>query len=244
MEVSHDLKEAYDANYTGDILEWRELAAKQKAANVLELTREEPIRRVLDVGCGEGSVLQWISRSGVGWELYGLEVSRSGIEQSRLKEIKFLEKLDLFDGYSIPFESDFFDLVICSHVMEHVEHPRILMREIRRVSKNQFYEIPIDFSFNVDQKLSHYVAYGHINIFTPALFRYLLFTEGHKIIRDKCAFYPNEVIKRIYQKNYKRLLMFMLRRFLSRVFPFVLRIKPSYYSVLVRKDEKENTVLK
>ena len=78
-----------------------------------------------------------------------------------------------------------FNMVYCSHVIEHVEHPRILLREIGRVSEFQVFEIPLDYSCDVNKKVQHFISYGHINIFTPALFKFLLLSEGFEIISEK-----------------------------------------------------------
>lgn len=40
-----------------------------------------------------------------------------------------------YDGYNIPFDSNYFDLITCSMVLHHVEYPYVLIGEIRRVLK-------------------------------------------------------------------------------------------------------------
>jgi ubiquinone/menaquinone biosynthesis C-methylase UbiE len=40
------------------------------------------------------------------------------------------------DAMGLPFRNEFFDIVVCNHVYEHVPDSRILMREIFRVLKN------------------------------------------------------------------------------------------------------------
>jgi len=40
-----------------------------------------------------------------------------------------------FDGYHIGYPDGFFDLAYCTHVLERVEHPRML-RKLKRKAKN------------------------------------------------------------------------------------------------------------
>ncbi len=148
----------------------------------------------------------------------------------------------LFDGYKIPYPDNHFDLVICSHVMEHVEHERILLREIKRVSKNQIFEVPIDFSFYVDKKIKHFLAYGHINIYTPGLFRFLLLSENFEIVKDKCYLFQDDVLKPLYENNKVGFYIIKLKMFFLKMFPYLLGIKPNAYVVLTSKTDKDLSI--
>lgn len=139
MNVSDKVQESYSNQYDQSIIDWRNLGAKYKAANIVELTKDRTFSSVLEVGCGEGSILDWLSKWNFSQNLNGIEISESGIEKINSKNIKNLNQVLLFDGYKIPFPDKHFDLVICSHVMEHVEHERVLLREIKRISKYQVF---------------------------------------------------------------------------------------------------------
>ncbi len=41
-----------------------------------------------------------------------------------------------YDITQIPLENDFFDLIICYHILEHIENDKKAMEELNRVSKN------------------------------------------------------------------------------------------------------------
>lgn len=54
-----------------------------------------------------------------------------------------------FDIRQIPFADESFDVVICNHIMEHIDDDRLAMREVRRVMKVGGWGIilsPIDYS--------------------------------------------------------------------------------------------------
>ncbi|MCG9128231.1 methyltransferase domain-containing protein [Candidatus Poribacteria bacterium] len=46
------------------------------------------------------------------------------------------------DGQFLPFSDKAFDYVICSHVLEHVEDPNLLISELMRVAKRGYIETP------------------------------------------------------------------------------------------------------
>jgi SAM-dependent methyltransferase len=237
MQLSDNLKEKYGGQYAVESVEWRNLGAKYKALNIIELSKNIKFKNVLEVGAGEGSILSWLSHWKFCDDLNCVEISESGIEMIRAKRIPNLNDVLLFDGYQIPYEDDYFDLVICSHVMEHVEHERILLREIKRVSKHQIFEVPIDFSFYVDRKLKHFLSYGHINIYTPALFRFLLLSENFEIRADKCCLFADELIAPFYKNNKIGWVLMKIKYFFLRRFPYLRGIKPNSYVVLTATKE-------
>lgn len=238
MEVSNTIQEAYANQYDESIIAWRTNAAKYKAKNIVELAKTISFDSVLEVGSGEGSILYWLSQWEFSKNLNAIEISKSGIELIKSKNIKNLNDILLFDGYKIPYEDNHFDLVICSHVMEHVEHERVLLREIKRVSKHQIFEVPIDFSFYVDKKIKHFLAYGHINIYTPSLFRFLLKSENFQILKDKCYLYDDEVLRYTHKDNKSDYWKQKIKNRIIKSFPYLLGIKPNSYAVLTTDSDQ------
>ena len=60
------------------------------------------------------------------------EYTGGDLEPERYSYVENMVKIDLL---SIPFENDYFDLIICNHLLEHVPEDRVAMEEIRRVLK-------------------------------------------------------------------------------------------------------------
>ncbi|WP_285009929.1 class I SAM-dependent methyltransferase [Pedobacter faecalis] len=183
--VTDNLVDAYNDFYDGSQAEWRMLGAKSKAQNIIDVCRGFKPAKVLEVGAGDGSILHYLNEWGFGEELYALEIADSGVAAIKHRNLNRLREAHSFDGYNIPYAEEQFDLVILSHVLEHVEHERMLIRELKRVAKHILIEVPLDYRFNVDQRMKHFLDYGHINMYTPTLIRFLLQSEGLNIVSEK-----------------------------------------------------------
>lgn len=172
----------YDESYSGPS-EWRDLGGKHKAKNLVEVCNRANFKpaRILEVGAGEGSILMHLSRMGFGHEYSALEIASSGVRAIEQRNIPGLKDVRQFNGYEIPFQDDAFDAVLLFHVLEHVEFERAILREIRRLAPRHIIEIPLDYHYEVDKKMDHYLAFGHINVYSPSSVRFLLKSEGFRI---------------------------------------------------------------
>lgn len=88
--------------------------------------------RVLDVGCGEGSLYQRMKSHPDNMDIYhyAIDIQKSpnlpsqiDFSHSNLEQAKF------------PFDDNFFDLIYCSHVIEHLASPIALFLECVRCLK-------------------------------------------------------------------------------------------------------------
>lgn len=236
-DVSENVQNTYDNQYRNSDERWRNMGGRQKADNIIRLCGRLKPGSVIDIGSGDGAVLSFLDKSKFSDNVSSLEISDSGIEKILKRNMASLKEVKKFDGYKIPFPDKSFDLAMCSHVVEHVEHPRLLLREIARVSDRQFFEIPIDFSFFVDGKIKHYLDYGHINIYTPSLFKFLLKSEGFEVISEDFIFMSNDQIKFAYKGKPMKIFMQMLKNFLVSITPYR-KVKPNAYAVLCKHDGK------
>jgi 2-polyprenyl-3-methyl-5-hydroxy-6-metoxy-1,4-benzoquinol methylase len=97
----------------------------------VELDAVNP-RNMLDAGCGEGHAIEWLGSS-CPQEIYGFDVNPEAVEycQQRHKHGIFTTQ----NIYSLDYEADYFDVVLCMEVLEHVEKPENALKELARVSK-------------------------------------------------------------------------------------------------------------
>ncbi|RZL31507.1 MAG: class I SAM-dependent methyltransferase [Pedobacter sp.] len=246
--LSEEVKTAYDNFYTNSDVAWRMLGAKYKAKNIVDVCSDIKPTKVLEVGAGDGSILHFLNEWNFAPELHALEIAESGVDIIKSRNLSSLKSVQTFDGYEIPFDDNTFDLVILAHVLEHVEHERILIRELKRVSKYIVIEVPKDYRFGVDKRIKHFLDYGHINMYTPTSLRFLLQSEGLEILEDKVSMTATETVKfnefinkkapKTFTKNLKIELEYRIKKALGN---FLGRKKQEQfanaYTVLTKKSD-------
>ncbi len=245
-----EIIDAYSDFYDNHDEAWRMLGAKYKAQNIVDVCQGKKFTKVLEVGAGDGSILYYLDQQQFASELYAIEISESGVTHLKSRGLTSVKEVQLFDGYHIPYADQTFDLVILAHVLEHVEFERMLLRELKRVAKFVLIEVPRDYRFGVDNRINHFLAYGHINVYTPSSLRYLLRSEGFKILADKTSMITPEVTRFntfINQKKPKSLLSilkitaeYQLKTILNRLLgrKFQEKLASAYTVLCSSSDEK------
>ncbi|HEX3507508.1 MAG TPA: class I SAM-dependent methyltransferase [Candidatus Dormibacteraeota bacterium] len=87
--------------------------------------------KVLDVGCGGGSVAKAVKRERPDLAVYGCDLSRSALSIASTSPDGVDFRLATADR--LPFADGEFDFVWIFDVLEHVENPEQLLREVARV---------------------------------------------------------------------------------------------------------------
>ena len=123
--MNKELKTHYGEYYDGLEAEWKRLSRRDTVENITSLCAGIPHCTVLEIGCGDGVLLDLLSgiEDGFAEDLYAIEVAQSAVDLTRERGIESLRDCSLFDGHTIPYEEGRFDLAIMSHVIEHVEVP-------------------------------------------------------------------------------------------------------------------------
>jgi len=86
--------------------------------------------RVLDLGCGTGSSVDSFRARDPHVDWVGIDVPDSPEARFRTRTDA---RFETFDGVSLPFGDESFELVYCKQVLEHVRHPERLLADVRRV---------------------------------------------------------------------------------------------------------------
>ena len=121
-------------------------------------------KKILDVGCGNGNLIKLLSKTNM--DLSGSDFSEDYLKKAKIKNpgIEFFRG-DLTDqDFWKPYENSF-DTVICSEVIEHLEHDNIALDIIFSILKPNgvvIVTVPaLSFLYsNFDSKVGHYRRYS------------------------------------------------------------------------------------
>jgi len=129
---------------------------------------------VLDAACGRGYLLVKILESNPGVECYGVDivppqeihgtcddwvvVNRGGLQY----------KFQMADIINLPFQDRSFDIVLCTHALEHIRDPQKALRELIRVCRQRLIIVV------PKQREYRYTVDFHVNFF-PYLYSFKRF---------------------------------------------------------------------
>jgi SAM-dependent methyltransferase len=218
-----------------DLPEWRRLGALDKCQNIVLLCSRLQREEILEIGCGDGALLERLIALKLGSKFTGLEISPSAVRCVSEKKLPNLE-IQLFDGYQTPYENKRFDVAILSHVIEHVEYPRKLIDEAARVAKTVFLEVPLE----DNERLSEDFVFdrvGHINFYNVKTIRSLVQSCGMKILDAHLSHSARAIY--VYRKGpWKGTLSYLIKELGLRVWPKVAtRWFTYHYSLIYSKPQ-------
>lgn len=223
---------------------WYEINADDRADNIKQLCARIKPAKIVDIGAGKGSVMQRLHDAGMGQEWSSIEDSETGLAEiakrvgPRIKEPKPLNSLRL------PFAEDEFDLAILSHMLEHQEHPRLMLYEARRVARYAYIEVALrhvafksslapDFTLN---------RAGHLNYYDRHTIRRLVQSSGWKIL-DAQVFITNPATYK-FMKGARGLVEHRLKKSLLAVAPRLAQcLFTFHYGMLCERTQKVPTAM-
>lgn len=155
----------------------------------IDFINKMPAGKILDVGCGYGYALSWVSDK---WERHGTELSNHTAKIAQKYGKIFVGKLE-----DAKYPDNYFDVITSFHVLEHVEDPVIVIREMYRILKDDGHlilQIP-DFDsalarrFKDNYRMLHDKT--HINLFSCHGLRLLLEDNFFQIDRVEFPYFES-----------------------------------------------------
>ncbi|MBI3584683.1 MAG: class I SAM-dependent methyltransferase [Nitrospinae bacterium] len=182
-------RDFYNNYYLNDNLSsWRRVGARAKVSNIKSLLGDLSSIKILEVGCGEGAVLQTISENYADCELFGCDISSSAINSLKSRKIPGLKDAFVYE-HGIKFSDGYFDFVIMTHVLEHIKDHDAILKEVKRVGKYFVFEVPLEDNVNgrnLRKAPGNYAErIGHVVFFNRNSFKALIQRAGFVILKEK-----------------------------------------------------------
>ena len=115
----------------------RELLGRSDYAIIGEIV--EPGTKVLDLGCGEGELLEWLAAN-KGVDARGVELSGAKVQRAIARGVSVYQG-DIDQGLT-DYPAQAFDYVILSQTLQETRHPRRVLSEMLRVGRRVIVAFP------------------------------------------------------------------------------------------------------
>ena len=137
MTAENESNRAYTMGYSDEFMQ---LLNRRNAAHCAAylLPSLEPGMRLLDLGCGPGSITVGLAATVSPGQVHGVDMEESQINLARAAAASGGHDNVTFhvgNALELPFEDNYFDVVHCHAVIMHIPDTRGTLAEVRRVLK-------------------------------------------------------------------------------------------------------------
>lgn len=148
-------------------------ACRHRRRIVRNLTATVPHARILDLGCGDGSLIKEMSQS-LNAEFEGSDISEEAlaIARNNVPGVRFFP-LDLMNGKP----DKIYDVITLSEVLEHIEDDEFVLTAIAPFTRHVVISVPGGPADKVDRRYGHFRNY-HGNLLSEKLERC-----GYEVVR-------------------------------------------------------------
>jgi len=127
--------------------------------------------KILDAGCGEGHLIQKLYSKNRKNSYYGIDITKIALQEAK-KRCPYA-KLYKMDLSKINFKNEFFDIIICTEVLEHIYEYKDVIKELKRILKKGGYLV-VSFPNEILWTISRFLLRrkpikvpDHVNQFAP-----------------------------------------------------------------------------
>lgn len=172
----------------------------QKIKTFKKIIDRKKIKSVLDIGCASGYMSDKISQILPNSRVWGVDAYKEAVNFGKRKypHIKF----KVADAHDLPFQDNFFDLVVCYETIEHVSNPLKMLKEMQRVLKKDGSAIVAMDSGNLLFRTIWFIwentkgkvwKNAHLNPFKHKNLEKLIIKSGFTILKKKFSHLGMEV---------------------------------------------------
>jgi ubiquinone/menaquinone biosynthesis C-methylase UbiE len=110
--------------------------SRRLAPFFVDFARIGMARRVLDVGCGTGSLALFLAQHDPDLvEVHGLDLSAAYVEDARRRSGDARLTFQVGDARVLPFSAEYFDHALAMLALQFVPRPELAVHEMRRVTR-------------------------------------------------------------------------------------------------------------
>lgn len=180
-----NLKDFYRNQYALEFLfrkKKRAISGLQSFTNLKEILNLNKIQSVADFGAGNGCMLSHMVNFKNLNKIHAFEISTSGINSIK-KNLG--RQVVCYNLSYIPRRTYKYDLIICTHVLEHIYKYKKTLANLLKNSVYLFIEIPLEKKIRGNKKHPSIKETGHVNFFGPRDLNNVLEHGKSKIIFEK-----------------------------------------------------------
>jgi SAM-dependent methyltransferase len=192
-------KDRYRLLYQNELekeAEWLKRGAVEKVNSVQLLLKRNQIipENLLELGCGVGAVITECQRRNLATRYTGVDYSPEALDYLRAHS----EGIESIQGDITAADfhiGNTFDVLLLSHVLEHLEKPAIFLGAVKNLLKFRYIIIEVPLEDLIANRIKSvlrdkkYNKAGHIQFFNVRIFEQLLNSNGFKII-DRRTYLP------------------------------------------------------
>lgn len=178
--------------------QWLRIGAIEKTTSIVSLAGSYPVADVLEVGCGTGAILEELDRRGFAERYWACEPAADLFRAATQKRLARVVEIACSTFEDDTFVNRSFDLIVLSHVLEHIAAPaELLARAIRR-ARLVLVEVPLEgnYSSSLRAKVRESLvgrprtenAAGHVQFFARADIHKLVTWCGGEIVASRLYF--------------------------------------------------------
>jgi len=166
---------------------------------VINLINPQSNISFLDIGCGPGWAVRYAAGLAADGHFVGIDLSAKMIEIAKQKSVG-LQNVQFFNtnANDLPFNSDIFDVAICTNSFHHHTNPLATLKESYRVLKPKGKIYIVDpttdgFLMKLFDTIARKIEKSHVKMYSTQEYQTLFSNAGFKYLMKKKMWGPIKV---------------------------------------------------